>query len=198
MPERHLVARRKVVDPEHRTAPRPGADDPDVVLRRRLLHPGLECEGSVVEGAEAGEPDVVVRAVERERAAVSSRRPRRADHGAVLAGAGRVDGRRARALVECVRGDEPRSRRGGESRRSHRQRDECNPYPQHQPHQPPTLPLPSPCRSQQGSPPCALIVRSAVCHDNAREARVDLADRWGANYAYVARNVAVAAVNRAY
>ena len=42
--ERELVVRRQMVDPQHRPVAGPRADDPDVVLRGRLLHPGLERE----------------------------------------------------------------------------------------------------------------------------------------------------------
>ena len=48
---------------------------PTSFLRRALLHPRLERERRVVERAEAAERDVVVDAVERERAAVAAGRP---------------------------------------------------------------------------------------------------------------------------
>ena len=96
--ERQVVARREMVDPDHWTAAGPRPDDAHVVLRRRLLHPGLKREAALVEGAEAAEADVVVRAVEGQRAAVAAAgRPGRADDRARVAVAGCVDRSRARS-----------------------------------------------------------------------------------------------------
>ena len=129
IPERQVVARREMVDPEHRPGPGPAAEDPDVVLRARLLHPRLEREAGVVERAEAGQFDVVVGAVERQCAAEAPRRPRRTDDRAVLARAGRVHGRRAGALVERIRGDEPGRRRVRQGRGGQRHGDDAIPIP---------------------------------------------------------------------
>ena len=163
VPERQVVARREMVDPEHRPGPGPAADDPDVVLRRRLLHPRLEREACVVERAESGQPDVVVRAVERQRAAEAPRSPRRTDDRAVLAGAGRVHGRRPGALVERVRGDESRRRRVRQSRGGQRHGEYRNSDPQHQPHRLLTLPFPAPRRSRRRHHPVrSLSARASV------------------------------------
>src|SRR5207344_3172122 len=68
--ECQLVVAAEVIDPEHRSAPVPAAEQADVLLGAGLLHPGLEREAALVEGSERSQVDRGIAAVEGERAAV--------------------------------------------------------------------------------------------------------------------------------
>ena len=131
--ERQLVVAAQVVDPEHRPAPVPAAEHADVLLGARLLHPGLERETALVEGAERAQVDRGAAAVEGERAAVVPAGPGRAGDRAVVAVAGAVVEDGAGGLVEGVGGDETRrtahrGTRPGKRHDHHRCRRESETY----------------------------------------------------------------------